>query len=69
MGTTTTTAKRFIWPLAWLRTTFTAPPASARVTRFEIIERAPFAEGKSLGEAGSYERNNRDIAGLEFHRF
>lgn len=30
--------------------------ASAEVTRFEIVERAPFADGQSFGEVGPYEK-------------
>jgi len=32
------------------------PPASAEVVKFEILRREPFAEGKSFGETGPYEK-------------
>jgi hypothetical protein len=35
---------------------FLSAPLSAEVTRFEIVERSPFAGGKTFGDVGAYER-------------
>ena len=44
-------------PLAAVCLTLLAvPPAGAAVTRIEIVERLPYAEGQSFGEVGPYER-------------
>ncbi len=45
---------------AWLH----VPPASAEVVRFDVESRAPFAEGRSFGAAGPYER----IVGRVYYR-
>ncbi len=42
--------------LSTLQSTTLAPAARAEAARFEIVSREPFAQGRSFGDAGPYER-------------
>ncbi len=48
--------RRHLWAIWFVTLLWAAPTSRAEVTRFEITERVPFADGRAFGEVGPYEK-------------